>query len=564
MRRKAVLSRRPLGLYMLPLFLGLVFFAVSLTPSLIPRTWLVQGILGGFLMALGYMLGRFALVVWWVTELPVLSGRLARIGHAIIAVPVSLLVIVCLAQVRGWQNGIRERMGMELLDTAHGLRIVLLAVIVFAVLVLLGTGLRILFDLLRNRLDRYMPRRTANIAGLILLVAVLFIVTMDGIVDRAISGFDRSYTMAQQLFDMAPAAPAGTRVTGGEGSLIDWRALGKPGRDFVTGGPDADDISAFTGRPAQDPVRVYVGLAEADTPEERAEIALAELKRLGGFDREVLIVALPTGTGWLDPGAIETVEYMHGGDIATVAAQYSYLQSPLALMLESHVGLDQARTLIGTIHAYWRTLPEETRPRLYMHGLSLGAWASMYGTGLYELLDEPIDGALWAGPPFPSQVWRGITAQRNEDSPYVLPELGNGRVVRFASHYKGATGDEGWGQTRIVFLQYSSDPIVFYEPTSLFRAPQWMREPPAPDVSPDLRFVPIVTQFQLAVDLALATTAPSGHGHTYYAPDYVQPWAAVTAPEPWTPAETRRLMAYCDNGFQKGCGDRYGPEEDEP
>lgn len=141
-------------------------------------------------------------------------------------------------------------------------------------------------------------------------------------------------------------------MTGSAASLIGWSAIGKPGRDFITSGPDADAISAFTGRPALDPIRVYVGLANEDTPRERAELALAELQRLGAFEREVLIVASPTGTGWLDPGSHDPVEYMHGGDIATVAAQYSYLQSPLALILETSTGLEQANALQEVVHEH--------------------------------------------------------------------------------------------------------------------------------------------------------------------------------------------------------------------
>ena len=126
----------------------------------------------------------------------------------------------------------------------------------------------------------------------------------------------------------------------------------------MTSGPSAAAIALFSGREALQPIWVYAGLAQADTPQERAEIALAELKRLGGFDRKMLIVALPTGTGWLDPGAMDTVEYMHGGDIATIAVQYSYLQSPLALILETRSGLDQASALISAVHGYWKTCPK--------------------------------------------------------------------------------------------------------------------------------------------------------------------------------------------------------------
>lgn len=539
-------------LYILPLALGLVFFGASLTPTLIPRGWVVQGTLGGLVMALGYLIGRAVLSLWRLLQLPEARGRTRVVLGVAIMLPAAIILLLCLLNTQGWQNGIRLRMEMPPLRTTHTVRMLLVALAVFAVLFAIGIALQWLFDRVRFRLYRYLPARAANVAGFVLTALLIVTVTRDGVLDRAIAGLDASYTTAQALFDTAPPAPDGI-VTGGAGSLVDWDALGQPGRDYVTSGPGADDIAAFTGRDAMRPIRVYVGLAQAEGAEDRAETALAELRRQGGFDREVLIVALPTGTGWLDPGAVDPVEYMHGGDIATVAVQYSYLQSPLALILETRAGLDQAEALIGAIHRYWRGLPEKTRPRLYIHGLSLGAWSSMYGTGLFALLDDPIDGALWAGPPFPSSKWQGITASRDPDSPYVAPVLGDGRLVRFASNHRGAGGPAGWGDMRLVYLQYPSDPIVFYEPASLFRPPVWMTEPPAPDVSPQMRFMPVVTQFQLAVDMALATTAPAGYGHSYFGRDYVGPWVAVTAPDDWTDADTSRLVAHCDSGFQLGC-----------
>lgn len=106
---------------------------------------------------------------------------------------------------------------------------------------------------------------------------------------------------------------------------------------------------------------------------------------------------------------------------------------------------------------------------------------------------------------------------------------------------------------RIIYLQYSSDPIVCYEPASFFRAPERMREPAAGDVSPDMSFMPVVTHFQLAVDMALANTAPDGHGHAYYGADYVRPWVAVTDPANWTEADSARLADHCGGGFHMGC-----------
>jgi uncharacterized membrane protein len=80
-----------------------------------------------------------------------------------------------------------------------------------------------------------------------------------------------------------------------------------------------------------------------------------------------------------------------------------------------------------------------------------------------------------------------------------------------------------------------------------------MNEPPAADVSEDLIFIPIVTQFQLALDLALSFGAPPGHGHAYYSNDYIAPWVQVTAPEGWSSEDTRRLKAHCNVGYQLGC-----------
>ncbi|WP_281967651.1 alpha/beta hydrolase [Roseovarius nanhaiticus] len=540
-------------LYTLPLCLGGLFFAASLTPSLIPRDWLVQGLLGGVVMALGYLIGRLCITVWRLLDLPEPAGQGARALRWILGLATAGIVLACLVSARAWQNGIRARMSMAPLENMNTFRMLALAILVFIALVLVGYALRWVFDRVRFRLYHVMPARTANVAGFVLTALALIFLARDGVMNRVVIALDDSVTVAQRLFADAPPPPAAQNVTGSADSLIDWGALGQPGRDYVLGGPGAADIADFTKRAALQPIRVYVGRAQADTAQERADLALAELVRQGGFEREVLIVAMPTGTGWLDPGAVDTVEMMHDGDIATVAVQYSYLQSPLALILETRSGLDQAEALIGTIHRYWRDLPKDRRPRLYIHGLSLGAWSSMHGTDLFVLLDDPIDGALWAGPPFPSIRWQNVVASRNAGSAYVAPVLADSRLVRFATHYRDAGGPEGWGDMRIVYLQYSSDPIVFFTTSAFFRAPQWMSEPPGPDVSPDMRFIPVVTQLQLAVDMLLANTAPAGHGHSYFAGDYIPAWVAVTAPGDWSAADTANLIAYCGAHFQKGC-----------
>ncbi|WP_299421095.1 alpha/beta-hydrolase family protein [uncultured Shimia sp.] len=534
--------------------LGLSFFAASMTPSLIPRGATEQGILGGLLIAIGYLLGQSVSLTWQAADLPRLTGRLGKAFDGVLSLCVVALTLWILIYSLEWQNELRGKMGMDVVEGRHLLKLTTLTTLTFLSLYAVGAFVAMLFHWVRARFYRIMPPRRANVLGVLTVAAILFVVTRDGIFDRVVASLDQSYETAQELFDVAPPLPPFDYQSGSTVSLIDWAAMGQPGRDFVLSGPDAKAISNFTGKPAKEPLRVYVGRANGETPRERAELALAELIRVDAFERDVLIVTSPTGTGWMDPGSHDPVEYMHNGNIATVSVQYSYLQSPLALILETRTGLDQATALLEVVHDYWSGLPKDSRPRLYAHGLSLGAWSSMYATNLFRLLDDPINGAFWAGPPFPSRFWHSIQMARNADSPWVLPEVGRGSLVRYANHVHDASdAPRAWGQMRIAFLQYSSDPIVFYEPRSLWRAPPWMNDPPAEDVSRHLVFIPIVTQFQLALDMALSFGAPPGHGHAYYARDYISPWAEVTAPEGWTREDTKRLRAHCDLGVGLGC-----------
>ena len=86
---------------------------------------------------------------------------------------------------------------------------------------------------------------------------------------------------------------------------------------------------------------------------------------------------------------------------------------------------------------------------------------------------------------------------------------------------------------RMVFLQYPSDPIVFFESASLWRPPAWMSEPRGPDVAPEIGWLPVVTFLQQICDMMTATTTPRGVGHVYAAAHYLDAWVAVTEPQGW-------------------------------
>jgi uncharacterized membrane protein len=299
------------------------------------------------------------------------------------------------------------------------------------------------------------------------------------------------------------------------------------------------------------PLRAYAGLATADTPAERAHLAFEELKRIGGFERSVLVLITPTGTGWVDPGGIDSIEYLTHGDVASVAVQYSYLSSPLTLFVDPDTGRETARALFREAYGYWHALPREHRPKLYLHGLSLGVLNAEAALDFFELLGDPVDGALWAGPPWNSRHWRMAMQERNAGTPAWRPQFRDNSFVRFMNQQgTGVPAGTPWGPTRIVYLQYASDAVVFFDQTRFFRRPEWLQAPRGPDVSPQMRWYPVVTMAQTAVDIPLSMDAPSGFGHAYSPQDYLAGWLEVTGREDWTPQEIARLKAHLEERRQ--------------
>jgi uncharacterized membrane protein len=523
---------------------GTLFFALSLTPSLLPRGDVVQGVVSGLCMAAGYAVGALGVWLWRFLHLPAPRERVQHIAYIVAAVLCGLLVIVFLWQASRWQNNVRALMGMDEVAGVRTLVVGSVALLVFAVAFAIGKAFRKVSHLLSRKLGRVVPPRPAYIIGLVLSF-YLFWLLVDGVlVSFMLRSADASHKQLDALMEPEAERPTDPMRAGSAASLIGWKDMGRQGRRYLANGPSAADISVVAGQPAREPIRVYVGLNAAETPEERAELALAELKRVGGFERSVLVIIAPTGTGWVDPAGLDPLEYLLRGDVASVAAQYSYLPSPVALMSDGAYGVESTRALFQVVYDHWRGLPRDERPSLYLFGLSLGALNSDHAFDFYDIIADPFDGALWSGPPFRTETWRRTTERRRPDSPEWLPRFRDDSVVRFANQDGGlASGRAPWGQFRIAFLQYASDPITFFSPESFYREPAWMKPPRGPDVSDDLRWFPIVTMLQLAADMA-AGTSPPGYGHEFAPEHYLDAWHALVEPEGWSEPALARLRQH--------------------
>ncbi len=525
--------------------LGTLFFAASLTPTLVPRSSLTQGVLAGACFAAGYGLGVFFRWLWNYLELPGPPARLRLVANVLVATLCLSVALLFLWWSAEWQNSVRAAMGMAPVASAHPLQVSAIALATFVVVLVLARIFRWVALSLTRLTRRYIPARVANVVGVGLAVLLFWLLANNLLVRGVFHLLDASFREFDALLEPERPQPEAPGKTGSPASLVAWKELGRAGREFIAGGPTAAEIGALTGRPAIEPIRVYVGLPAAATPAARAKLALEELKRVGGFDRSMLVIVTPTGTGWIDPAAMDAIEYLREGDIASVAVQYSYLSSPLSLLAEPEYGAEAARALFLEIYNHWTTLPREQRPKLYLHGLSLGSMNSERSAGLIDMIGDPIAGALWSGPPFESGVWRRITDARKAGSPQWRPEFRDGSLVRFMNQ-DGASVPPAtaWGPIRIVYLQYASDPVTFFDYHDFYRRPAWMEPPVGPDISKELRWYPVVSMLQLALDMAVATTTPIGYGHVYSPKHYVDAWAAIADVQDWSPGQLEALKQH--------------------
>lgn len=527
-------------------FVGLVFatllFAFSLTPSLVPRPFVFQGIISGLSFTVGYVAGVFLQWLWYYLGLPSWPETLKRIARAAVTGLCALVAVFFLWKASYWQDEIRALMQMP---PASGLPSFFIAIIAIGVFLFLYSITRVL-----KQLARFIKRQLLPLVSEHLAIAVsVFVVgwltwsLVNGVlVANMLRIANQSYQQLDALIEDDLPQPQQHIYTGSPDSLIAWRTLGRQGRSFVSSVPSAEAMNRFFATTVMQPLRVYVGMNSAETVEERAQLALQELIRVKAFERELLVLVTPTGTGWVDPAAIEPLEYLLRGNMASVAAQYSYLPSPLSLLTEAEYGEEMAQALFKAVYGHWTELPRETRPRLFLHGLSLGSFNSDLSFDVYDIIQDPFDGALWSGPPFRAKTWRNVTAQRHPSSPAWLPVFRDGSVVRFFNQWGGHEEyAQPWGSFRIAFLQYASDPITFFTPQAFFKAPSWLTSERAADVSTHLRWYPVVTMLQLAADMLILSTPP-GFGHVFSAQHYLATWYELVEPDGWTSADLARLQ----------------------
>src|SRR5262245_48695161 len=534
--------------------LALFFWWQSLTPTLIPRSWAIQTGIGAVCLAAGYGIG--ALVGHCVHAFSDRGTRpradaIHRRGWIVLGTLWLIGVLLGAVLWMGWQNEQRNFMGMAPIGWLDAALMGALSLPFGALVVVIGRVMTNGVGAGHRFIQRHVPGviTVPATASIILALAILG----RGVAVRALTVIaDSIYAPVNDETSEGIRVPDSSSVSGSRESLVAWDGLGKMGRDFVATATSANELKKFHGAAAAltEPVRVYVGLRSAASVAERAELAVRELERAGGFDRHVLVVWVPTGSGWMIPEAAAALEQLHGGNTAIVAMQYSLLPSVLAIFLDTGLANEAGKALFNAVHARWSDLPPPRRPTLVTFGKSLGTagvespFVGDDASSSVANIAAGIDGALIAGPKHSNPIHSQITRERDPGSPVWRPVFERGRSVRFVNRDPDQPVlDADWRAPRILYLQHPSDPVTFWSVEAIWRPQEWMKRPRGFDVPDRLRWFPIVSAVQAVGDMLGQLGPPPGFGHVY-STDYARGWVSVAPLDGWEEADTVRLEQF--------------------
>ena len=527
-----------MGLSFLGVIAALAMYAVSVSPSLMARSWAWHAVASGILVACGYVAGvvvqNVAQLVIRLTGLTISASEPVELGFrigigALFALWWLYAVIQSYRRARkaaALVNMPGETFGEYLLGTAG-------AVVVSWMLLRIVGALNGLCWMLIASLDAHMPRPAAIVVSMAILFAIMFFLTSKVILRGGIGFFRRKAEQLNMRTARGIYQPFVPERSASPASPVTWESVGGQGRVFLGRGPSRLDIAQVCGGEAMEPIRVYSGMPTGGSGiEQAAATVVAELHRTGAFDRAVILIAASTGSGWVDEWQVQPLEFLTRGNCATASLQYSYVPSALNWLTGLEPAQEASAALFAAVRAELDLMDEADRPALFVCGESLGAFASQSVFDSFEDVLARVDGALWVGTPAFTPMHAALTAARHKGSPEVAPVVHNARRVRFVNEPSDLRTDlygrelGPWGFPRVVYAQHPSDPVVWWTNRLIWTQPDWLRERAGRDVSLNVEFTRFVTYIQVLADLPVAGTAPGGHGHTYHE-ELIPLWRAI-------------------------------------
>lgn len=534
-----MLRRLQLKYSFVGILLATSWFVASLTPSLVPRPWYLQGFVAGLSWALGYYVGAGLSIAYRKSIRKEPHPRFKQLAWIVLSAWVLFVPAYELGNSVLYQRKITEEITGAPYSDLHAsvtiLQVLLTALVVaFVVRVIARTIYRVYSAVhaffLRHGLVRKLPKRVyRTVVALLAATIVFYFITDAGL--RTLRGFANTFFKAgNAAISSRYVQPTDPLLSGSEDSLVSWESLGAPGRQFVAAPPSRAQLQEFHGTtPVKQPIRAYVGIEASDNLREQARLAVKELERTGAFDRKVIQIVNTTGSGGIDLAATRPVEYMYAGDTATVAIQYSYFPSWLSLITDRERAKSAAFELTTQIQkAQTKHIKNHgSAAQIYMFGESLGSYGLEAAFPSVGALTERSDKVFLVGPPGFNPIRERFADSGDTDSAVAF--INNPALTRAVVN----------DRTEIAYLENATDPVIRWDPELIWNEPRWIYAQTSRS-NDRFEWYPVVSFLQITVDMALALDVPVGYGHRYGV-DSAEVWRELIQSTDWDDAKQQKL-----------------------